>query len=313
MELADALVRPIAPEVDLRRQTEIGEWAERILNLTSADDEARVVFWLLWAGHRHARAGDHEALAELVQRHGYEDHPVVRFNSNYLSEIGEDANACSPAAMSWLREHGENNAADLIEVSGLAASLMTLQRFPELAVLAADMAERHRLQGPATLRYFALGMQGYAAQYQGFVADAAQFFAAAEATQLPAGTYRVIQTATARMAFEQGDRPSAYRTLRDNIEGLLDSDYTDVTRMVAVEFITMMGAIDHLADAAAVLTYLDTTGDYGALARQHLVSAVVQQIESDPSRAARGSQHNLDAHEALILMRDALDELCLAA
>lgn len=51
VELADALVRPIVVEVDLRRQAEIGDWAEQILDLASPTDESRVVFWLLWAGH----------------------------------------------------------------------------------------------------------------------------------------------------------------------------------------------------------------------------------------------------------------------
>ena len=177
----------------------------------------------------------------------------------------------SPAVIAWLREHGENHAADLIEVSGVAASLMTLQRFAELDALAADMAERHRTHGPPTLLYFALGLQGYAAQYQGRHEEAARYFAEAETKELPAGTYRVIQTATARTAFQQGNRSHAYRTLRDNIDELLDTDYTDVTRMVAVEFITMMGPIDRLAEAAQVLTYLDTTGDYGTLARDIVV------------------------------------------
>ncbi len=306
--LADALVRPIAVEVDLRRQAEIGHWAERILDLTAPEDEARVVFWLLWAGHRLAQAGDHQAYEALVRRHGHDDHPLVRFNDAYLAEVGEDSHASSPAAIAWLREHGEDLAADLIEVSGVASSLMTLQRFAELDELSADMAARHRLHGPPTLRYFALGMQGYAAQYQGRHEEAAGFFAEAEATELPVGTYRVIQTATARMAFEQGDRSRAYRTLRDNIDGLLDTDYTDVTRMVAVEFITMMGAIDRLAEAAQVLTYLDTTGDYGTLARDQLVADTVRRIDADPD-LADDQGRRLDAHGALIVMRDVLDEL----
>jgi hypothetical protein len=84
---------------------------------------------------------------------------------------------------------------------------MTLQRFVELEELVATMAKRHRLHGPPTLQYFALGMQGYAPQYQGRYADAARFFTQASATELPAGTYRIIQTVEARMLFEQGDRP----------------------------------------------------------------------------------------------------------
>jgi hypothetical protein len=309
VELADALVRPIAVEVDLRRQAEIGDWAERILDLASQDDEPRMAFWLLWAGHRHAQAGAHDALAALVARHGYDDHPVVQFNAAYLAESGEDSLVVSEAAIAWLREQGEHHAADLLEVSGLAASLMTMQRFPELASLAADMSERHGDDGPATLRYFWLGMQGYAAQYQGLGEEAGRFFTEAEAIELPAGTYRVIQTATARIAFERGEQQEAYRILRDNIDAVLDSDYVDVARMVAVEFITMVDAVDRLTDAAAVLTYLDTTGDYGRLAREHLVADVVRRTEADPAAAEQEDGVELDAHEALVLMRDVLDEL----
>lgn len=185
---------------------------------------------------------------------------------------------------------------------------MTMQRFVELQELAATMAERHRLHGPPTLRHFALGLQGYAAQYLGRHADAARFFTQASATELPAGTYRVIQTMEARMLFEQGDRPQAYRILGDNIDDLLDTDYTDVTRMVAVEFITMMGAAGRLAEAARVLTYLDTTGDFGIMARNVLLVDAVRFIDAEPDLAADQCR-NLDAHKALVVMRDVLDEL----
>ena len=40
-ELADALVRPIVGEVNLRQQTEISDWAERILALTPPTDTGR--------------------------------------------------------------------------------------------------------------------------------------------------------------------------------------------------------------------------------------------------------------------------------
>lgn len=306
--LADALVQPIVLEVDLRRQSEIGDWAERILDLTPARKEDRIAFWLLWAGHRHAQAGDHRALHALVGRHGHADHPVVRFNDAYISEVGEDAHAVATAAIAWLRDHGEAPSADLVEVSGLASSLMTMQRFVDLAELAEDMAERHRLHGSPTLHYFAVGLQGYAAQYQGHQEAAARAFTAAEALELPVGTYRVVQTATARMAFEQGDRERAYLTLRDNVDTVLDADYTDVTRMIAVEFITMMADGDRLAEAAQVLAYLDTTGDYGLLAREHLVADAVRRIE-DALGPPTPQTPEVDAHGALAVMRDTLHGL----
>jgi predicted ATPase/DNA-binding SARP family transcriptional activator len=307
-DLADALVRPVASEVSLRRQVEIGNWAERILELTAPEDEDRVVFWLLWAGHRHTQAGDRKACEALVRRHGHRDHPVVRFNDAYLSGVGDDLHAVSPAAVEWLREQGEDHAADMIEVVGIASSLIVLRRFAELEALAATMAERHQRHGPPTLRYFALGMRGYAAQYQERHEDAERFFTQATATELPAGTYRVIQTVEARMAFEQGDRSRAYRILRDNIDVLLDSDYTDVTRMIAVEFITMMAAIDHLAAADHVLRYLDTTGDFGKLARDSIVADAVRRIDADP-HVSDDPDRSVDPRGVLTFMRDVLDDL----
>jgi predicted ATPase/DNA-binding SARP family transcriptional activator len=190
-ELADALVRPIAAEVNLRKQAEIAGWAERILDLTPPDDEPGVVFWLLWAVHRHMHAGDHAAYEQLVQRHGHADHPVIRYTHGYLYGDGGELCAASPMAMEWLRAHGEIHAADLAELAGLASGLMTLGRFTELVALASRLAERHRAHGPATLAYFGLGMLGYAAQLQGRYDDAARCFTESARIEVPAGTYMV--------------------------------------------------------------------------------------------------------------------------
>ena len=311
-DLADALVHPVAAEVSLRRQVEIGDWAERILDLLPADDEPRTVYWLLWAGHRHAQAGAREAYDALLHRHGHAEHPVVRFNHTYMANVGADSLAVSYAAIDWLRANGEDHAANMLEVSGVAASLIVLQRFDELASVAAELAERHRQHGPPMLHYFALGMQAYAAQYRGHHDDARQLFDEAERLALPAGTYRVLQTAQARLTFEAGDHVEACRILRGNIEMLLDSDYTDVTRMIAVEFIPMMASLDRVADAARVLPYLDTTGDFATMARTHLITEHVHRIESDPAAAAH-LDADPDARAALTHMRDALDDVIARA
>ena len=59
-ELADALVRPIVGEVNLRQQTEISDWAERILALTPPADEDDVAFWLVCVTYRCKQGGDHD-------------------------------------------------------------------------------------------------------------------------------------------------------------------------------------------------------------------------------------------------------------
>jgi hypothetical protein len=74
-ELADALVRPVAGEVNLRKQTEIGDWAERILALTASADEEQVVFWLVCVTYRFKQSGDRDEYERLVDRYGDPDHP----------------------------------------------------------------------------------------------------------------------------------------------------------------------------------------------------------------------------------------------
>jgi len=151
-------------------------------------------------------------------------------------------------------------------------------------------------------------MRGYAARYRGRRDVAVGFFAEAEQLELPAGTYRMLQTAQSRLAFDAGDHPRAYRLLRDNIGTLLDSDHTDVTRMIAVEFVPMMAALDRLADAARLLPYLDSTGRFAVLARASLIADAVRRIEAAPALAGH-LDGDPDAHRALTSMRDVLDEL----
>jgi tetratricopeptide (TPR) repeat protein len=237
---------------------------------------------------------------------------VIRFSQAYLSDVGVDAHAAAVEAVAWLREHGAGHAADVLEVSGVAGSLIVLQRFDELDAVASAMELRHRLQGPPTLRYYALGLRGYAAQYQGRHEDADQFFSQAEQMDLPAGTYRILQTARARSAFAAGDHVHAYRLLRDNIRSLLDSDHTDATRMIAVEFITMMAAVDRLADAASVLPYLETTGRFALLARESLIADAARRLEAAPA-VAEGLRGDPDPRRVLTFMSEVLDALVEAS
>jgi predicted ATPase/DNA-binding SARP family transcriptional activator len=306
--LADALVRPIAPEVTLRRQAEIGDWAERILELTPRDDEAEVVFWLAWAASRHMQAGHHDAYERVVQRYGHAGHPLIRFTHAYLYEDGQDLCASSPAAASWLREQGEDHAADLVELFGVVAGLMTMGRFAELDAVAATMADRLRVPGAPTLLHFALGMLGYSARFQGRHEEATRLFAESAGIDVPAGTYSAQRAVEARAVFEQGERSRSFRMLRDDIDRLLDTNYVDSARLVAVEFINMMAEADCLVEAARVLAYLDTTGGFGELARNTLVAGAVSRIAADPD-LAEGGRHDLDARQALVYMRDVLNEL----
>lgn len=303
--LADALVRPVAAEVNLRRQAEIGDWAERILDMTPPEDEASIVFWLAWAANRRMQAGDRHAYERLVDRHGHRDHPLIRYTHAYLYE--EDLTVPSPAAVAWLREQGEDHAADLVEVAGMGSGLMSTGRFADLDALARTMVERFR-QGPATLLYFAWGLLGYSAQLQGRNQEALRFFDEAGAVAVPRGTYLVHRAVEARVAFEQGDHAGAFRMLRNHVETVLDTDYVDVAVIIAPEFVPMAAAADRLVEAARVLSYLDTMGDFGVRVRTLLIADAVAGIEGDPEAAAHVGD-GLDGRQALLCMRATLDEL----
>lgn len=311
--LADALVRPIAPEVNLRRRAEIGDWAERILALTPAEDEPRRAFWLLWAALRHAQTDNHQAHERVVARHGHRDHPAVGYTHAYLHDDGEDGYALSLAADAWLREQGEEHAANLVEVAGVASYLMGLGRLAELDTLAATMAERYLGRGPPTLLYFALGLRGFSAQFQGRHDDAAAFFSESAGVDVPAGTYLVNRSVEARTVFDQGRRSRALRMLREHVGELRDTDFVDVTRMVAVDFVYMAAAAGHLVPAARVLRYLDTVGAFGELARTTLLADAARAIAADPNVTGDDGGRVLDARQAMAYMHDVLDELQLEA
>lgn len=304
--LADALVRPIAPESNLRRRAEISDWAERILELVPREDEDGTVFWLAWAANRHIQAGDHEGYERLTGRHGHAGHPLIRYTHTYLYEDDEDVEA-QVAAVAWLRERGEHHSADLVEVAGQGAQLMAQRRFTELDALASAMEGRYRVQGPPTLLYFALGLLGFSAQFQGRHDEAARFFGESAGIDVPAGTYLVNRTVEARTVFEQGHRSRAFRMLCDHIDELLDTDYVDVARMVAIEFVYVVAAVDRLAEAARVLTYLDTTGAFGVLARDTLLADAVSRIAA--AQNLPEDTGDLDARQALAYMRDVLEDL----
>ncbi len=310
LELADGLVRPIVPEVNLRRQAEIGDWAERILARTPSTDESRVMFWLTWAAERHIQAGDGAAYERIVRQYGgNRAHPLARYADASQSEDQEELGAASPGAVAWLREHDEDHAAGLIEVTGVASAMMGQGRFAELDAFASAMVKRYQ-QGPPTLLYFAWGLLGFSAQFQGRHDEADRFFANASVIDVPAGTYLVNRTVEARAVFDQGDRTRAFRMLRDHVDTVLATDYVDVARMVAVEFVNMTAAVDRLAEAARVVAYLDTTGGFGRQVRATLIADAVHRITGHPGCLDDGDP--LDGRQALAYMRRVLDDLANA-
>jgi hypothetical protein len=247
--------------------------------------------------------GDPDGYERLVRRFGEPDHALIRYARAQLHDDGEALVASTPEAVAWLRRHAEDHAAALTEIGG-ASGLLSTGHFAELDAAVSALADRHRAEGPPTLLYVALTLLGYSALFQGNTDQAEQLFEESAAVVVPDRTISVNEPVEARAAFRRGDRMRAFRILRSHVDELLRTDYTDIAGNAAVEFITMMAAIDRIPDAARVWGYLATTGDFGALASRLLVADAAGVIAAgvDP-------EQRLDAHHALEYMRDVLVEL----
>ena len=311
-QLAAALVRPVAAELNLRKQSEIRDWAERILAVTPPTDEDETVYWLICATYGYKQNGDHQAYERLIHRYGKPDHPLVRYTRAYLYDDGEALRQCSREAMAWLRSHGEEHAAVHAEIAGVASSLMSTGHFAELDAFVSALVDRYRTHGPPTLLYVTLAMLGYSALFQGKADEAEQLFDESASIDVPDRTSSVNEPAQARAAFRRGHQSQAFRILRSYVEELLETDYTDLARNAAIEFINMMTAIGRLPDAARILGYLASTGDFGNLAARGLVADAANKIAVSAERSADQFQtprRDLDARQALEYMRDTLGEL----
>ena len=155
-------------------------------------------------------------------------------------------------------------------------------------------------------------MLGYSALFQGKVDEAEQFFDESGSIDVPNGTSSVNEPARARAAFRRGHQSQAFRILRSYVDDLLETDYTDLARNVAIEFINMMAAVGRLPDAARILGYLASTGDFGNLAARGLVADAANKIAVSAQRTPDQFQTprpELDARQALEYMRNTFDEL----
>jgi hypothetical protein len=103
-------------------------------------------------------------------------------------------------------------------------------------------------------------MLGYSAWFQGCAEEAERLFDESAGVEVPARTSSVNEPAQARKAFKSGHQAQALRILRSDVQELLATDYTDLAKLAAVEFVNMMAAVDRIPEAARILGYLAGTG-----------------------------------------------------
>jgi len=79
-DLVTAVLRPIALQLFVRRGlSEIADWTERLLAITTADDEDTIGFGLLWAAMHYSMTQDRDGFSQLIERSGATDHLFVRY------------------------------------------------------------------------------------------------------------------------------------------------------------------------------------------------------------------------------------------
>jgi predicted ATPase/DNA-binding SARP family transcriptional activator len=301
--LAQALVRPIAPEVLLRSRHEIGDWAERILAITPPGDERSRVFGLVWAAHRYAIAHDPEGYARLAERYGEPDHPLVRHARAFALEDYEALARHAPEAVAEHRRNGDHDLAEHAEID-IGGALLNLGRLAEHDAVVSELAERYRANGPPTLLNWTLMLLGYSALFQGERARADELFDAAVTVELPERTHSPNGPIEARATFRRGERQRAYRTLRAHVDELLATANMQGASIACLELVNMLAALDRPRDAARLRGYLEASGLLGAPGFRALLSETASRVAPD--------DHGLDDRAALAEMRRLLDDLVTA-
>ncbi len=303
------LVDPIAPEVFLRSRDEIGEWAERVLELSGGDEDL-VVFGLVWAARRHLRHRTPDDHRRLVRRFGAPDHVLVRHADAFVIEDQERLVGLCEEAASQLRHEGRTYLADLYEI-GVGRALLALGRLEEHDDVVGAMIERFRRHGPPTFLHWTLGMLGYSKLRQRQRDEADSLFAESAAVEIPAGTHSRSAPVAARMAARTGERRRAFQLLRDHAADLLERRDLYEARLLCVEVVNLLVGEGRSVDAARLLGYLEATGLLDNPAFAAIVSDSADAVERTvPDHARlRAAGGRLDDAAALDLVQAVADEL----
>ena len=311
-QLARALVGPVAAEVYLRSRSEIGDWAERILAITPADDEELILFGLTWAARRYMRMLDREGYGRLVGRYGEPDHPMIRYARAFLDNDYKGRAESAAQSVTELRRRGEHYIADLNELVAVGLTLLMSGRLEEHDALVTALVERYRVHGPPTALQWALTYLGISASVQGRHHDAAQFYEEATGVDIPDRTHTLKNPLEARAALRRGDRSRAFVLLRSYVDELLANDNVYIGKFACIEFVGMMVRVGRRAEAARVLGFLESSDSIDVSVLRSRFAGDAGEIAIDFEQGMEDERklgRDLDDRRALTYMRDVLDRL----
>ncbi len=303
------LVEPIAPEVYLRTQSEVGEWAERLLAITPADDVDGIVFGLTWAARRYMRHGDPDGFARLDDRYGRPDDPMVDYARAFLADDGPARLRTAHRAMAQLEQRGDRYGALLFETVGLGGTLLAVGRLDEVGELLADVERRVVADGPPTILSWTLSMLGVVAVLRQRDDEADRYFARALEVEVPPRTTTLARPMLARAELKR-DRPKvAFGLLDEHLEEVDDLDDMYSARLAGLTFLDVMVRVGRMCAGARVLGYLEASGLLDGPGLVEGVRGAIERIDksSDASvAAARNEGRALDDRAAVAWMRSEL-------
>lgn len=257
-ELADALLRPIVGEIILRSQVEIGDWVERLLAITPADDGAALAVGVGWAAQRYAISQDPAGFDRLVALHAPPAHVLVDHARAFAHDDYPALAELGPQAVTVLHRMGQHHLAELAEPDR-GVALLNLGRLDEADEHLAPLVKRYRAQGPPTLLNWTLMLRGYVAAFRGDHRESEELFAAAVSVPVPARTHSPNRPIAARFAWRRGSRRRALAMLLAHVDELLATGNMQSASIAALELLPMLTAMERLPEAARVLGYLQRT------------------------------------------------------
>lgn len=310
--LAQDLMQPIALEVSLRNNSEVGDWAERLLAITAPDDHDRIAFGLFWAAHRYMMSQNQAAYDKLAAQYGESDHPLLSYARACIEDDDHALMASAPAAGAYLEAEGHSLAARLVEMEGVVGPMLPLGNFEGFDAACSQLLERCRTEGPPTFLHFTLFIAGLGATFQDQTDQAELYFDEATRIPIPDRTISLSKTLEARRAIRNSDAPLAFRLLAEHIDELLETENMIMARLVGVEFARMIVDFDRSAAVARIIAYVERSGPCGELAWGTLTldaREAVQEVAGVDNAAEQAIGSELDDREALLFMRGVLAEL----
>lgn len=310
-QLARALVAPVAAEVLVRSQTEIADWAERILAIAPPDDDDLIVFALSLAARRYWRIQDRDGFERLVRRYGAPHDPMLHHARALVYQDNEALVEWCPQVAAQIRLAGDDHLAQLSDI-GVPRALLGLGRFAEADEHMVLLAERYRAKGPPSLLSWILTMLGYSAAAQGDHQRADRLFDESATIEVPDHTHSRNKPNEAMAVFRRGERSRALRILRSDVEDLLETENIFDMAGTAIAFMSLMAQLARYADAARIHGYLEETGLVRTPILRAVVTDAVERIATgatDSVEEQRDLGRSLNGRQALGLMRTVLDEL----